>query len=445
MTTIPAGIVEDNDGRENRLYEDNKLGYDSDGWEIDGWENPSQNSIFLQGHGYPEAGTNHVNTFKVEPKHSALTGKAGVNFNVETVPEPLPQHKNKTVLTRKEYLDALSDHERGEKIRLEAVSERDNDITKIVSVGGNGFLVACVTAFAQHLPLGLSPDHIWTLITYAFAKHVDKHAEELRSNFVAHEGKKELEVETPPSFKMSQMNNPDSGATTKEWETFVFPEFSKQIKEHIGEDTHSLLTEDFTTSTTASTASSEIVLMSAMKNYFSYLMTTRCGIPNITLLGTEEDWISLRNRTEALGKLMKEDFASYWMPLVLPILDEFVASYRGNVNHGFWQSMVKLRNNGMSSGRREFISGWMQIFFPYLASGNLNTGLQSWQKMYFDGPNPKEFPKIVSSAPVDWNYWGTEFKMDFNAGITAVTQNSSDGMLFPEIGWYVSHAPSEQN
>jgi hypothetical protein len=138
---------------------------------------------------------------------------------------------------------------------------------------------------------------------------------------------------------------------------------------------------------------------------------------------------------------MKEDFASYWLPLVLPVLDEFVASYRGKVNHGFWQSMVKLRNNGMGSGRATFISGWMQIFFPYLDSGRLNGCLRPWQKMYFNGPEPEDFPNIISSAPVTWNYWGTDFGMEFNAGLSAVSQSKVDGMLFPEIGWYVTHVP----
>jgi hypothetical protein len=136
---------------------------------------------------------------------------------------------------------------------------------------------------------------------------------------------------------------------------------------------------------------------------------------------------------------MKDDFASYWMPLVLPILDEFVDSYRGIVNHGFWQSMVKLHDNGMDSGYREFISGWMQIFFPYLASGDLNSSLRPWQHMYFDGPEPHEFPPILCTAPVEWNYHGTQFMLDFNAGVNAVSQKEEDGMLSPEIGWYVAH------
>ena len=52
----PAGIVKDNGG-----------------WV----ENPSQNSIYLcyvRPDPEPEEGTNHVNIFKVEPKHSVLTG-----------------------------------------------------------------------------------------------------------------------------------------------------------------------------------------------------------------------------------------------------------------------------------------------------------------------------------------------------------------------------------
>ena len=55
-----------------------------------------------------------------------------------------------------------------------------------------------------------------------------------------------------------------------------------------------------------SAASHEINLMSAMKNYFSYVMSTYCGIPSITVRGTEEDWVSLRNRTDALGELMQK-------------------------------------------------------------------------------------------------------------------------------------------
>jgi len=421
---------------------------------ITGRKGYSQNSIRISGQSIG-AGKHHRNTFDVVTKHDKLSVKDGVRFNVETVPEALKEHMEKPFLSRQSYLDKICKNgkdyyntstaynEKELETRLEAASCHKED--KLVAVGGNGFLVACVTAFAQHLPLELSPDHIWSLISYAFAKNVDENAEELRENFVQYEGKKRLEVVTPDSFQMSQNNDPDTGASANDWQTYVFPDFSRQIKGYIGESTHSLVAGKFSTTTAVSNAASEIVLMSAMKNYFSYCMRTKCGIPSITLTGTEEDWVSLRTRTEALGKVMQKDFTSYWMPLVLPLLDEFIASYRGSVKNNFWQSMVKLRNNGMGSGSEEFISGWMQIFFPYLASGRLNTSLRPWHEMFFHGPNPDEFPTLISSVPVDWNYFGSNLDLHFHAGITGVSQNTADGMLAPVMGWYVTHAPPKSS
>ena len=62
-------------------------------------------------------------------------------------------------------------------------------------------------------------------------------------------------------------------------------------------------------------------------------------------------------------------------------------------------------------------------------------------KNFCYGTNPDDFPKVVSSVPVSLNYEGTEFPFEFHAGFTAVgSQNEVDGgMLFPELGWYVTH------
>jgi hypothetical protein len=171
--------------------------------------------------------------------------------------------------------------------------------------------------------------------------------------------------------------DPKSGSSPQVWEITIFPEFSKQIKGFIGEKVHSAIAADFSTTTPTSRAAHEITLMAAMKNYFSYGMGTLCGIPNIPLLGSEQDWVLLRARAEELGKLMTSEFSDFWMPLILPVLDEFVNSYRGNVNHGFWQSMVKLRDTGGGSGSYSFISGWVQIPFLYLVSGDLNSRLKT--------------------------------------------------------------------
>ena len=395
----------------------------------------SISSLNVSGIGGFAEGTRHYqNTFEVEEKHERLTN-GGVRFSVETVPAAEDKHIHKLTIGRDAFLARIK---ASENVRLEAVSKCPENL---VFAGGIGFFAACLSAFAQHLPLALSPDHIWACILYAFAKHVDKHAEELRKNFVKHKGKKRLEVVADDTV-MSGGIDPDSGSSAKAWEQTIFPSFSKQIRQHIGEKVHSAVVCDFSTTTATSRAAHEITLMSTMKHYFSYGMGSMCGIPKITLLGSEEDWVSVRTRAEALGELMTSTFRKLWMPFLLPVLDEFVESYRGQVNHGFWQSMVKLRYEG-GSGASSVVSGWMQILFPYLKSGELNMGLRLWQEMYFHGPDPDNIPAVISSAPVDWDYYGTTYNLHFQAGFTGCTQDPVDGTLTPVMGWHVTHDPPQ--
>lgn len=82
---------------------------------------------------------------------------------------------------------------------------------------------------------------------------------------------------------------------------------------HFGGEMHKAIVSVFSMLTAAAKTADEVTFMSVMKNHFSCGMSTQCGIPSIV-----------------------------WMPLLLPLLDEFVQSHKGNANHGFWQSMVKL-------------------------------------------------------------------------------------------------------
>jgi hypothetical protein len=399
----------------------------------------------------------YQSTFEVKKKHEHLANGKGVRFNVETVSSPELNHLRKPTISREDFLKQVQSEsaavyrkegggssrghqeEASKSIRLEAVS---NYPENLVFVGTQGFFAACLSAFAQHLPLAISPDHIWALISYAFAQHVDKHAEELRANFVEHDGKKRLLV-MADHMVMSGGGGPDSGTRPEVWESTIFSSFSRQIKTYIGEKTHSAIAGDFSTTTPTSRAGHEITLMSAMKHYFSYGMSTLCGIPNVTLLGSEADWLAVRSRAEALGELMTPEFSATWMPVLLPVLNEFVASYQGRVNHGFWQSMVKLRYRG-GSGARSAVSGWLQLLYPYLKGGRLNQDLRPWQEMYFRGPDPDNIPPITSSAPVDWDYHGTTYDLHFCAGFVGCTQDQVDGTVTPTMGWYVTHDPPEK-
>ena len=62
--------------------------------------------------------------------------------------------------------------------------------------GKDVFFQTVVRAYAEHRPLALSPDMIWVLISQGFARYVNAHAEELRDQFVDHDGKIHLVVKS---------------------------------------------------------------------------------------------------------------------------------------------------------------------------------------------------------------------------------------------------------
>jgi len=71
----------------------------------------------------------------------------------------------------------------------------------------------------------------------------------------------------------------------------------------------------------------------------------------------------------------------------------------------------------------------------------MSKNLRPWNESYFHGPEPEEFPSVISAVPVDWDYFGGTFNMDFFAGLGGVFQVPTDGALKPEVSWYVTHSP----
>merc|ERR1719359_2171495 len=74
------------------------------------------------------------------------------------------------------------------------VMPHDESEAVLTACHPHGFIAAAISAFANHYPLTLRPQHFWLMILQAIATHVELHAEEVRSKWVAHQGKKELLV-----------------------------------------------------------------------------------------------------------------------------------------------------------------------------------------------------------------------------------------------------------
>jgi hypothetical protein len=310
----------------------------------------------------------------------------------------------------------------------------------VAKVALHPVVAAVHLAFCDHRPLVLSPDILWLLIAQGFANHVNANAEQLRPQFVKHAGMLAIVVRRD-DFTKGSPENP--------WAE-VFGEFTTVIREHIGEATHDLLLPAFSTTGPVERAAAQIVLLEAMQSYFSYQFHTVCGIPHIVLEGTADDWQSLADRTQRLGRFGLE----WWTNALEPILAEFVAAARGKANAAFWQSIYKV--NSGSGG--PYASGWLTAFFPYLKVERTGTASQRnpWldrggkelQELLYPppgmdlhrwspGPTTQAFPSGLAQAPFLWTYYGESFAMEFLGGFVGVRQDAATLRVRPEIGWAV--------
>ena len=298
-----------------------------------------------------------------------------------------------------------------------------------VSPKKNLFVGAVHTAYDQHYPLVLSPDMIWQCVAQGFAIHVNKNTEKLRHMFVENEGKTKIIVERNRSYSRG---NPDN-----DWEG-VFGDFSEEIRKNVGDEIHSLLTPEFSTTGPVERAAAQIVLMDAFKEYFEYELHTLCGIPQITLEGTVDDWKKLREKTLSLAKFDLK----WWIDAMEPILNEFVKAAGGKVCTDFWKHIYKI--DGGSGG--PYITGWTLTLFPYIGRNmenmRQNPFLESWKVSDVEddwgyGLTTSSFPKGTVSTPFKWVFPGKEFPMYFYAGFLGVSQDKKSLALRPVIGWAV--------
>jgi hypothetical protein len=303
----------------------------------------------------------------------------------------------------------------------------------VANVRSHPLIGALHAAFATHRPICLSPDIIWLTLTQGLAHHINANAEQLRHQFVQHQGKPVIVIRRDDFVKASPENP---------WPE-VFAEFSSRIREHIG-DAHGLIVADFSTTGPVERAASEVVLLDAMQAFFSYELHTACGIPSITLEGTVEDWMAIARR---VGEFSRSDLA-WWVEPLQPILEQFVKAARGKVKRKFWDSIYKWQ--GSRGSGSPHVSGWIFTLFPYVNNSQARYGGISapplrrnpWLGAFSarHGPGRDDFPSLPAKAPFLWNYLGREYEMEFIGGLLGIQQDPQTLCLRPEVGWAIREA-----
>ena len=290
----------------------------------------------------------------------------------------------------------------------------------------DAFFQCMVKAYAEHKSVTLSPDMMWLLISQGFARYVNAHSEELRSQLVYHEGKQDLAVETKDDLLSSEAD----------WGKLM-NNFSKEIERHTKGEVAQVLAADFSTTTSVERIASQITLMESMKSYFDYLaVRLGCGIPSVTLQGTPDDWRAVLSKTQKLGQYG----LSEWTQSLEPILNEFIKTAEGKPNQRFWQEMVKKqRVDGLatvrpcSGDRPTMLDGWILKFFP-TEYGNTLDMVPHTKSM------PAEFVRVDFKYRIIEPLSGaimSETPMELMSGFIGALDDEKANMLIPQIGWLV--------
>ncbi len=356
---------------------------------------------------------------------SSLTtyGQNGITFSVEKLSHPqdiLKEESDKAIWEKLIILSASTDRDSVDKKKMPEVPfniiAQSKTPSSMVYLGSNPFFSGMYKAYAQHRPFVLSPDMVWLLIEQGFARHVNANGEKMRHYFVQHSGKLSLVV----SGNGMNLNDPNI-----HWEE-IFPQFTKQIGAFTGDELMNLLSADFSTTTSIEKVASQITIMEAMKPYFNFIVSfAGCGIPEITLTGTPEDWQKVLSKTKQLSQYDLQ----WWTQELEPLLKEFVRASKGHVNKHFWRRMFRYHTKKVY-GNPRIIDGWIVKFFPYDKEGKRN----DLKKLIRTDKLPEEMVKVDMQCLEEG---GKTTPLELWAGFVGVEQNRENFTLKPIIGWMI--------
>lgn len=283
--------------------------------------------------------------------------------------------------------------------------------------GAHPFFYGMYEAYADHRPFVLSPDMVWMLISQGFSHHLNANPEKYRDRMVDFQGKKSLVVES------------DKPLEEAEWERLI-PKFAEEIKKNTKGTIAETIIADFSTTTSYEQIASEITLMETTKAYFEFVvMYAACGIPEVTLLGTTEDWQKVYDKTMQLRSFDLD----WWIDELKPILKQFIKASEGHADTKFWRNMFKWHTQ-KEYGAPNIIDGWIVKFFPYDKDGK-RFDLKTLTR---DSNLPDEMAEAdVRFVELYPDGSSTETMIELYGGFVGLEQNPENYALTPKIGWKV--------
>lgn len=287
------------------------------------------------------------------------------------------------------------------------------------------------TAFNEHRPLALTPDDFFLPLAQAAARFIDAKLEQ----------KEPILGLKPDTEKVKLTVRRDDFALGREnpWHE-IFTEFGALIAQHTGADNYKMLHGEFTTTRLHQNAAYDVSLMAACKSKFSYSNIFKCGIPQITLLGTHEDWCQLRRKAGPICDLLG---IKDWKEKLDSVLEKIEHCTDGREPSReelrFWCDLYR---QGCHSGGFH-ISGWCNLFFPYIRTKGQKCELAKDAAYmmgagWFGGRTVQSYPSSLARAPVACNDRGKEVDLNYYAGQAGLRWDTINKELSPAWGWCVT-------
>ncbi|KAK1758903.1 hypothetical protein QBC47DRAFT_457285 [Echria macrotheca] len=219
---------------------------------------------------------------------------------------------------------------------------------------GDSFVRGAIQAWGEHLHLEIRPDEVWFTILVQLNFYMNAHAEDLRPLFVDHSGQEVIYIEDLTWYS-------------------VLERFQYEIQARV--KTAWLLDwirPNFTTTTETDRMTANVLMMGLTQAYFRFEGGIVCGLPSVTLLGEQADWVALVQKLDRLAEFGKEpaDYAAKLKPILTRFVASFVAPDAAETKE-FWNNIAVAHRLSICGLPPVELSGWITGFVHWTAEGRL--------------------------------------------------------------------------
>ncbi|CAF3374398.1 unnamed protein product [Rotaria socialis] len=300
----------------------------------------------------------------------------------------------------------------------------------------NAFVGSVFKAYCEHYPLEFSVEDIWVAITQGVSIHLNENAEKYRELMVSHEGKKTLTLPVD-SLRIPDSARPKTGNKSVpgiNWPAAV-SQMGELIRGDMKTDLATLLTTPFSGTTQVEQAVFDCTLMDSVKAYYDFRFSLCCGLPQVTLRGSPEDFQQVINRVNQLRSIFT-DF-HWWLDVLLLHLQQLKASAEGKPDIDWWQKICHSVGGGSDIS---MLAGWLADFVPYISDGKghytkARRDHHHHTQGMINGIEFGDFSEAVTQTDFILDDNGHETKMKLIAGFLGIGQNIKTGALRPCLGW----------